>query len=115
MSLIPPNISFENLNLGEFDDSLPFRMPVITVKEWLRREKRLTEWKQFAKTEIERENNLKLYPTKEDLEDMQQKYSELQEYLNEAHPPTDGLTFEVIDGKCISRPVNIEKLKKFRE
>ena len=37
MSLIPPHVSLENLNLGEFDDSLPYRIPVMTVKEWLRR------------------------------------------------------------------------------
>ncbi len=58
MSLIPPHVSFENLNLGEFDNSLPFRTPVMTVKEWLRREKRLEEWRRFAKNENEKKERM---------------------------------------------------------
>lgn len=121
MSLIPPNISLENLNLGEFDVTLPTRIPVMTVKEWLRREKRLEQWRRFSADNVDTkvDSGLRIYPTKEGLEEMQQKYSELQEYLNEVQPPTHGLAFEIIDGKCVSRQVNLDKLgnvfKKFRK
>ena len=100
MSLIPPNISFENLNLGEFDDSLPFRMPVMTVKDWLRREKRLEQWRKFVKNEKEKEEQLiskglanRIF-SEEDWDKAQ---------------PAHGLVFEIIDGKCVSTPVNLNE------
>ncbi len=90
MSLIPPHVSLENLNLGEFDDSLPYRIPVMTVKEWLRRENRLRQWRQLISKGLA--NRI---------------FSE--EDWDKEHPPTHGLVFEIIDGKCVSTPVNLNE------
>ncbi len=102
MSLIPPNISFENLNLGEFDVTIPIRAHVLTVKEWLRRERRGEQWRQFAKNEKEKEE--KLIPKGL----ANRIFSE--EDWDKEHPPTHGLVFEIIDGKCVSRPVKLDEL-----
>lgn len=111
MSLIPSHISFENLNLEEFDDSLPFKTPIMTVKEWLRRERRGEQWRQFAKNEKEKEE--KLIP--KGLANI--IFSE--EDWDKEHPPTHGLVFEIIDGKCVSTPVNLNEFgnvyKKFKK
>lgn len=101
MSLIPPHVSFENLNLGEFDVTMPTKIPVMTVKEWLRRGNRLEHWREFAENEKKIEE--KLIPKGL----ASRIFSE--EDCDKAQPATHGLVFKIIDSKCVSTPVNLNE------